>query len=355
MFLDEFLGLGESSLFGNNSVDDVDMSQIEAIPVKEGEDPLEACLRITLENEQNYTNIISTIALSELAALEESGGTEVVYEAVDIKKIADTVFEWIRTQWGKLKGVFQRALQNIKTMLSNDKKLVKKYEDNKAKIKEKSVTVKGVRIKRGMLSLAKTFGDALDAEFNSATNKIDLSNLGAITPDKAKAISSEYSDKKDSMLRTAMSKVAGVNSTMADFSKNIKKAHCEIGDITIDAEIAYSYVKSGKDYVNRVKEEFSSAEKEFKKELNAAKEMKKDYKGENHSAVAKVINVRCAQIKTKIMHVNLLSRTAIQICNAEYSTYKKALVTVLSKNNIEAKQDDKKTATGESALICDLI
>ena len=353
MFLDEFLGLGESSLFGNNDYD-VDMSQIEAIPVREGEDPLDACLRITIENEQNYTNIVSTIALSELAALEESGGTEVVYEAVDIKKIANSIGAWIQKQWAKLKGVFQRAFDNLRTMISSDKKLIKKYEENKDKIKSSTVTVRGVKLKKDMLGLAKTFGEALDAEFNSVANKIDLSNLSSITPAKADAISKDYSDNKDIMLREAMRKVAGVNSTMADFAKNVKKEYCEIGDVDIDVSKAYETIKNETKIKDLVKKEFKAAQDEFKKEIADANKMKKDYKGDNHSAVAKVINVKTSQIRTKITHLNLLSRAALQICKAHYDTNKKALVVALSGKNIE-KEDNKETVNGESALICDLI
>ena len=80
--------------------------------------------------------------------------------------------------------------------------------------------------------------------------------------------------------------------------------------------------------------------------------MQKDYKGkDNYSSVAKVINIRTSQIKTKIQYLNLLSRAAIQICNADYSTYRKAMIAVLNANNLE--KPAKKV--NESALICDLI
>ena len=57
MILDLF---NESTLFEEDFVEESALDEVEAIPLKEGEDLTDAYYRITLENVQNFNNIFNT-------------------------------------------------------------------------------------------------------------------------------------------------------------------------------------------------------------------------------------------------------------------------------------------------------
>ena len=356
MFLDDFLGLGESTLFGN---DEIDMSQYKAIPLAEGENPLDACLRLTIENEQNYTNIMSTIAMAELTYMEESGTNEVVYEAMDIKKIGSTILEWIKTQWEKLKGVFARAVENIRATVSTDKHLVKKYENEKANIKNPNVTVdKGVIVKGGISSLSNLVSEFVSAFDYGCANDVDgIKNvqMDNLNKDVVDRMAKSWKENKGVIINGSISKVCGAsNISPSEFSGAVRRKVCETGSLTVNMENAYNSVKDGKEAIKGVKETFKKTEKAYKDMLSDAKKFKKDGKDkENRAAIAKFANVYSAQVKTKISYLNMLCRICIQIANADYQTNKRVLVKGLGGKNTSASKE--KTTASESALICDII
>lgn len=131
MILDTFFN--ESKMFSDDTeLNENYVDQIEAIALKESEHPVDACFRLTLENEQNWYNIFNTIAVSEMAFLEAHGNDDaIMYEAVDVKKIANTILTWVQTQFAKLKGAFEAAIKKISDAVNMDKKLVKEYEARK--------------------------------------------------------------------------------------------------------------------------------------------------------------------------------------------------------------------------------
>ena len=368
MFLDDFLGLGESTLFGN---DEIDMSQYKAIPLAEGENPVDACLRITIENEQNWSNIMNTIAISELAYMEENNTDDVVYEAVDIKKIGSTIMEWIKTQWEKLKGVFSRAVQTLKNTVVSDKSLCKQYQEKGRFLtsNESAITIeKGVLLRKNvsmnsLTNLPEEFKTKFETALGDYLTWTDLSTASSFEKGSAKrdALKSTWNQDKSGCLIEAMSAITGKpHCTKKEFSSALKQKLCNIGRVQIDADDAYNELKDGRTANDQIKKAFKSTENVFKGYLSDAKTFKKDHKSDdNGKDIAIMMGIRSEIIKTGISMINLECRVILQIVNAHYNTCKTAVSIALSKSKKGSKEtnkkDNKKTTTSESALICDII
>ena len=118
MILDLF---NESSIFDveddvTNESLEPEIENAEATPLKEGENITDAYFRITLENVQNYNNIMNTVAVAEMAYMEKNGATAPVYEAADVKKFGQTIVKYVQSAWSKIKGLFESAIAAVQKM-----------------------------------------------------------------------------------------------------------------------------------------------------------------------------------------------------------------------------------------------
>lgn len=91
------------------------------------DEPELACYRIALENEQNYNAILNHFMAKEFSVLE-STGSEMVYEAADIKKFFGAVKETIARWWSKIQGVIKKVIEEIAKFVDTDMRFVKKYK-----------------------------------------------------------------------------------------------------------------------------------------------------------------------------------------------------------------------------------
>ena len=91
------------------------------------DDPEVACYRIALENEQNYNMVINAFMQNEISVME-STGSEIVYEAADVKKFFSAVQAVINKFWQKIQGVFKTVVQKLRVAMTNNKRFVKKYK-----------------------------------------------------------------------------------------------------------------------------------------------------------------------------------------------------------------------------------
>lgn len=90
------------------------------------EDPEVACMRIALENEQNYNAIMNAMMTREYSVLE-STGSEIVYEAANVKQFFELVKKQINKFWAKIQGVFKKLMDIIVSNTASNKAFIKKY------------------------------------------------------------------------------------------------------------------------------------------------------------------------------------------------------------------------------------
>lgn len=341
MILDMF---NESSLFDNiqtgNTQEENFLEGVEAIALKENEDPISACYRITMENEQNWFNIMNTIAFSELAFLESHGPEEVMYESADLKKIKDSIIAWIQKQWAKLKGVFESVIANLEKLVKTDRVLLKAY-DEKVKANpgfaSKSVTKEGF-LTAEQVSRIKAMPNSMYAENESVCSA--LYSFNSYDDDaKCKAIIEKFKDKK-----------LDRKSTKEDNKKILATPSraCTVAD-------AYKAVKEGKQ-VSAVKQMFKETQNDFNKMLSTFKREKSSYTGDNATYVSQIISLKSKMVKIAISELNLTCHDCLKALNRDYNLRRAVLKKVVGEKAEEKKEDGKEKPANESAdLICALI
>lgn len=75
----------------------------------------------------NYNSFMKSIALSELAALEQTGSTDVFYESVDIKGIFAKIKAFFQKVLEKIRKIFHTFIAKMKSWFGDTKKFAEKY------------------------------------------------------------------------------------------------------------------------------------------------------------------------------------------------------------------------------------
>lgn len=325
MILDTFFN--ESDLFGFSENENY-VDQIEAIPLDENEHPVDACFRITLENEQNWYNIFNTIAVSEMAFLESHGEDDVMYEAVDVKKIANTVLDWIKKQFAKIKGVFQRAIEKISNALSVDKKLVREYENRRNYITTTSFETKeGAKVWSAKVDPGEVPAIFDEVIYKSASKYIDITaNIGK---EKVDSLRKDWNENKTSIMDQARGQIlnqiggrGAIGCSRKDFVPALKKCLLEKeGTRTINVVDAYDKLKNGVT-AKDMNEAFNGIKKAFNNMIKEAKKVQKEAnkKSDNYSLIVDVCGIKTEVIKAHISMMNMAAGSIIQAVGADYST-----------------------------------
>lgn len=114
----------ESSL--GYEVSDAELNKFGIIECAEDEEPETACMRIALENEQNFNAIMNSVMMQEFSVLE-STGKEMVWEAGELRRIADRIKEAVQRFWAKVKGIFKKLMDKLATFATSNKAFVRKF------------------------------------------------------------------------------------------------------------------------------------------------------------------------------------------------------------------------------------
>ena len=380
MILDLF---NESTLFEEDFVEESALDEVEAIPLKEGEDLTDAYYRITLENVQNFNNIFNTIATNEMRSLEKNNG-EVVYEGIDVKRIGSTIVEAVQTAWAKIKGFFEKAINAIMNL--SEKGLLKSYEN----------AIRDGKLTAGVLVTVKR-GVKPDADIASIPGKVDgiiskimsdyIQDGDNISKEQAKSAVKKWNDEKASAMGKMRGEVVslfGASMSTCDakqFQTKIseaaeKKFTEENVKITIGA--AYNRLKTTAK-VKDVKKAFAESKKSFNTLLKEAKKVQKNGAKSDDSKVAEVYatlgTLNANIIRDSITILNASAHQIIKIASKQAqmdrAVLKKAIAGKTSghayqkpeEKKEEKKPEEKKDNVwkprkqlGESAdLICDLI
>ena len=364
MILDLF---NESNLFDDDDVFEEslepEIENAEAIPLKEGENITDAYFRIAIENAQNYSNIMNTIAVSEMAYMEKNGGAAPVYEAVDVKRFGRTIVQYVQEAYGKVKALFESAINAIKKIFTRD--LIAEYEQalkDKKIDPSKTITVqKGVKI-NDLGAIPDKVNVTLNQHMNTLT--VDVSR---ISKDDASTKSKEWKENKKENLNKMRGAVIGAfggattGCTSKDFSSELAKAVSSKieGDTEIKLSEAYEHVKNDIS-VKDLRKAFKNIQKCFNKILKEAKDIEKKAKDDKADAAITAGAMNVAIIKECINVLNATSHQIIKLAGKQASMYKGVLKKGLSGKKSSDKKDDKKKddkkATNEGAdLICDLI
>lgn len=197
-------------------------AEMAAIGVQECVDePEVACYRIALENEQNYNAIMNAYMMKEFSVLE-STGTEMVYEAADIKRFFSYIKETIASWWRKIQGVIKKVIEEIAKFTDLDMKFVKKYKGQHMMTPEKVKTFKGFDF-----SKAKPGADYANiAGVVKLAVDPGIKNIGKLRDDA----SNEFVEKFKEDFKATKNKMRGIACSVnsvneEDFDKQLKIAY----------------------------------------------------------------------------------------------------------------------------------
>ena len=177
-----------------------------------------ACYRIALENEMNYNAVMNAFMVKEFTVLE-STGSEMVYEAADVKQFFELVKKTLAKWWAKIQGVFKNVMDSIAKLVSQDERFIKKYE--KADIVKPEVDKKFQGFDFGKRNVPDY--DKVAGEVRLAV-QMGIKNLTMLAGDKAKeyveTFNKDFAGVKDKMRGDACGKGGSVKEE--DFEKELK-------------------------------------------------------------------------------------------------------------------------------------
>lgn len=112
--------------FDDYGVSDEELNEFGIIECVD--EPETACLKIALENEQNYNAIVTALMSHEITQLE-SGVVNESFEDIKakLKRYAEKVKESIKKWWAKAKGIFKKLTDKISSMILSNKQFAKKF------------------------------------------------------------------------------------------------------------------------------------------------------------------------------------------------------------------------------------
>lgn len=364
MILDLF---NESNIF---DVDDVtneslepEIENAEATPLKEGESITDAYFRITLENVQNYNNIMNTVAVAEMAYMEKNGATSPVYEAADVKKFGQTIVKYVQLAWSKIKGFFESAINAVAGVFGAE--VEKRYlaAVKAGKIDPSTmVTVKKGVIAKDLVNIPTRVNTII-----SSAMKDLMVDVTDISGDDAKSKASDWKENKSTKINEMRGKVIGAfggesaSCTSKEFASKLGSAISSKveGETKIKIGDAYYNLKNGTS-AKDLRKGFKDTQKSFNACMNEAKKIEKAAKKDKADAAMTAAAMNVNVIKESINVLNATSHQFVKLASKQASMYRSVINLGLKK--AETKKDDKekesksKEATHENAdLICDLI
>lgn len=380
MILDLF---NESSIF---DVDDVtneslepEIENAEATPLKEGENITDAYFRITLENVQNYNNIMNTVAVAEMAYMEKNGATTPVYEAKDLKSFKDTIVHYVQLAWSKIKGLFEAAINAVKGIF--DKDMEKRYQqaikDGKISPSDVVTVKRGVKIDGPVLT---GIPSKVNSVISSAMSDL-LADATGMSAEDAKSKAADWKESKTAKINAMRGKVIGAfggesgSCTSKEFgSKLASTVSAKIeGEVKIKIGDAYSNLKMDES-VKDLRKGFKEVEKTFNEFMKEAKKIEKDAKKDKVEAAMTIGAMNVNVIKESINVLNATSHQFIKIASKRASMCKSVISAGIrkagSKKKDYSKKEEPKTKNTDDTsgknipgavshenadLICDLI
>lgn len=259
-----------------------------------------AALRVVAESENNWNQIMQAMAITELAAYEETGDAD-SYITESGSGFLSSVKEFFKKLLEKIKGIFNKFISTIDSWAKDDKAFISKYKDKILKANTSDFEFEGY-----------TFTYAKDISFDRATVKGEYNGAITASPtgkskDEWESATKEYrgdklEEKCDSYRASAIKLIATSYSSdkcdSSDFSSDMFEAlrNGESSKSTIDkvspidfitiiqetenikkrTKKAYDALQKG---INDAIKDIETAEKNVRKELpdTADKEKKAGY------------------------------------------------------------------------------
>ena len=342
MFDDVVLGLGRTG-YVNESVEpelqDEEFDSIEGLD--ESVDPMEYITNAIYVNEMNMSNLDKAIMCEEYMYLREHG-TEMVYEAVNIKSIIDRAKNMVMNLWNRIKEFLKTQQEKLITKM--DEAFLKKYEENARKGGTGKINGYqdlfdfGVD---GIVEVANITFKALEAIANEVYTKANSVDTEDKDFPKFNEFKKEYD--KDGVLAMAKKEIKQM---IKDSKKN---------QITVKAEDAIKAFNGILDGRKEIKRLYDESKKNINTQLKALKQLEASYKK------YKVIPTNMSKhIHQSVRIINMvgswlagINRIDLRLLNMLKAQAKAAIINAASRGAgaTSTKADEPPTVTNNSATV----
>lgn len=216
-------------------------------------------MEAVMECEINRAAFDKAIALEELAAFEQTGGTDVLYEGFSLKGIWEKIKAFFKAIWEKAKKIFAAFMGKMDTIFRGNEGFAKKYlpkiKDNWANASKAWKSFSGyVFNANGMYEVLKDFDD------NKSIAALVLTNLNSSDP--AKDTVAKFLAQKNDFSKL-YSLVTNKQDAMVTNAGNLANGN---GKKLTDDKAAELGTKIS-DTVREAKEKFADKKSEFEKDL----------------------------------------------------------------------------------------
>lgn len=301
---------------------------------------LEGAYHIVAESEANYNAIMQAVGVAELAVFE-STGTEMVYEAGDVKGFFGKMKEFFLNIWEKIKGLFKKFFAMFDSYVKNDKDFVNKYKKDIVSANTKGFKYKG-------------FNFTLDAvDVNKAAGKIDGMLPNGTPTDKGalEDFVKKFEDRVELVEKMRGAAIGESSLEAAEFTKELfaklrsgedtkeeldnVSAHDQLIAISENSNLKKAAEKQYKDLEKEIKDAIKSLEKAEKDLLKEIPNKGDKEATELRALQIKAANVHVANLRDKLnvlQIVNGAKLTAIKDCNRQAKAICVALMNHRPKN-----------------------
>lgn len=309
----------------------------------------ESALYVIESMEDNFNTMMQTIGVTELQHFEESG--EILNEAEQKEGFIQKIIEWIKETWAKVRGLYEKALAEIKKQIDKIKAKIAS-DANKEKCKKMAERLKDDkkygkgREWTGFDKVVSCEGDIWDGlkQFDHAITQVKIEY--SMDPKNIMNIRDQLDEARAKMISKvdAANKKLSKNATNRDIQVAVKEV-IEGKEVDIDKK----YILSNFDVLWNYATDFGKTASELKKSLNKTKakfeESEKYFKNllknkDDNTAVIKEVIKYTKESKATLIAINGAILTAAKSRSYESARIMLRLaVAVKTKEEKEAKQE----------------
>lgn len=273
----------------------------------------ESALYVAEAVEKDFNEMFKTIGINELN-IYESTGTEIVYEGTNLDKLKETVINFLKDAWKKIKGMYEKILVKFQAL---NKEAVKEL----GKITDSALD---------NIDAEKTFGKV--HKFNMK----DIPDFGANATDIVNDAAGKFgndpenaTDIKVDIEKTLVSKISGVDAeNLTDMKKKLVEKYA--GEVvTVDLAFVKANLQEMKDVVingstkNQIKKQYATTKKFIDGRISEVKKMKTGEKSKD-----KWISAEISILKDALNCMNSANTCIADIAQKRFVQYRNILLMV---------------------------
>lgn len=290
---------------------------------------VESALYVAEAVEKDFNEMFKTIGVNELAVFE-STGTEIVYEGTNLDKLKETVINFLKESWKKIKGLYEKILVKFQTLNKEAVKELGKITDSALENIDKKKTFGKVH-KFDMKNIP-NFGANATGIVNDAAGKFGND------PENAADIKADFE-------KSLVSKISGVDAeNLTDMKKKLVEKYA--GEVVVaDLGFVKEHLQEMKDVVingstkNQIKNQYAQTKSFIDDRISAVKKMKSGEQSKDKWIAAEI-----SILKDALNCMNSANTCIADIAQKRFVEYRNILLMVKRAAGLKFGKEEPGTA-----------